>query len=444
MSTPSSTELACTVVAIITSPVPSKLTAPLTSPDNVIVLAVSNLSALSAKPVKSPVTSPVTAPCILATFSSLFIFQRSSVSLYVNVAAAPLTVRPAPFAALAVPAPLANTMLISSIVTVVVFSCVVVPWTVKSPAITTLPLPSTVKFPDPTSSEFGAKLPVNVRSLSVAFLLLSIAAVKLGPTNNEPDPVLILISPLAVISVPAIVVNAPVLVVAIPTAPSKLVLAVITVPSIVVAPIVVLSGTLAPIVVPSIAPPLISTVPNVAVPPFAVIVVPTVIPASVSIVVNSPVALVVAPIVPVTAPVNAPAKFVDAVITVPSIVVPAIVVLEAELLPITTPSILPVLIVTPLKATVPEVAVKFPLNIVLPFAVMLSNVPCDGVIEPITPSIVLAVTDLVVDPIIATPNESNTSPVKLPPNPVVAVTDVPSSVVNLPVVAPPTALPIAV
>ena len=127
MSTPSSTELACTVVAIITSLVPSKLTAPLTSPDNVIVLAVSSLSALSAKPVKSPVTSPVTAPCILATFSSLFMFQRSSVSLYVNVAAAPLTVRPAPFAALAVPAPLANTMLISSIVTVVVFSCVVVP-----------------------------------------------------------------------------------------------------------------------------------------------------------------------------------------------------------------------------------------------------------------------------------------------------------------------------
>ena len=218
-------------------------------------------------------------------------------------------------------------------------------------------MPSTVKFPDPTSSEFGAKLPVSVKSLSSAFLLLSIAAVKLGPINNEPEPVLILILPLAVISVPAIVVNAPVLVVEIPTAPSKLVLA---------------------------------------------------------------------------------------VITVPSIVVPAIVVLEAELLPITTPSILPVLIVTPLKATVPEVAVKFPLNIVLPFAVTLSNVPCAGVIEPITPSIVLAVTDLVVDPIIATPSESNTSPVKLPPKPVVAVTDVPSSVVNLPVVAPPTALPIAV
>ena len=127
-------------------------------------------------------------------------------------------------------------------------------------------MPSTVKFPEPTSNEFGAKLPVSVKSLSSAFLLLSIAAVKLGPINNEPDPVLILILLLAVISVPAIVVNAPVLVVEIPTAPSKLVLAVITVPSIVVAPIVVLSGTLAPIVVPSIAPPLISTVENVDVP----------------------------------------------------------------------------------------------------------------------------------------------------------------------------------
>ena len=86
-----------------------------------------------------PLTFPVTLPT-KSVAKSLFIVQRSLALTYVNVALAPSIVIPAPFAALAVAAPLANVKFKSSTLTTVLLIVVVVPSICKSPAITTLPV----------------------------------------------------------------------------------------------------------------------------------------------------------------------------------------------------------------------------------------------------------------------------------------------------------------
>ena len=88
-------------------------------------------------------------------------FQRSSALVYVSVAAAPLTVRPAPFAAAAVAALLARTILISLTTTVVELTVVVVPLTVKLPP--TVTSPDVVKLVNvPVEVMFGCAAVVTV------------------------------------------------------------------------------------------------------------------------------------------------------------------------------------------------------------------------------------------------------------------------------------------
>ena len=80
-----------------------------------------------------PVTFPVRFPCTLATTNSLLKFHLSFELVYVKVALAPSTVIPAPFAAAALPAPLAIVILRSSTSNWVLFIVVVVPFTVSVP-----------------------------------------------------------------------------------------------------------------------------------------------------------------------------------------------------------------------------------------------------------------------------------------------------------------------
>ena len=135
-----------------------------------------------------PVTSPVRSPYTLATFKSLFRFQRSSAFVYVNVALAPSTVNPAPFAAAALAAPFATVILISSTANSLVLSVVVVPLTVKSPLIITLPLAVTVA----AVISSVANCPLTVTLLNVTLSVV-------------PTACPILISPLAIVTpVPAL------------------------------------------------------------------------------------------------------------------------------------------------------------------------------------------------------------------------------------------------
>ena len=264
-----------------------------------------------------------------------------------------------------------------------VFTVVVEPPIVKSPAITALPTASTVKFPLPTLIVPGAKAPVKVKSFRTASLLLSITAVP-PPINNLPIPAEILISPDDVISVASTVVNAPVSCPDTPTLPSKLVDALITVPSIVVAPIVVLSATLAPIVVPSIAPPLISTLSSFAKPPSTVSVVPITAEPVVVRSVNPPVFFVPAPIVPVTAPVSGPTNAAPVIVPpsiepAPVLIVPATRSVNVPAAAVAPPMIVPLIVP-------PSIVVVAPVKFTAPVAVTSVNVAVVGALAPIIAS----------------------------------------------------------
>ena len=85
------------VIAVDTLAVPSTADrVAVASPVKLKLRAVAHFVAVEALPDSAPYTVP--------TFRSLFKFQRSSADVYVNVAFAPATVRPAPLAALAVAA----------------------------------------------------------------------------------------------------------------------------------------------------------------------------------------------------------------------------------------------------------------------------------------------------------------------------------------------------
>ena len=130
-------------------------------------------------PVTLPVTLPVKLPCTLATVSSLLKFQRSSALVYVSVALAPSTVIPAPFAAEALPAPLAIVILRSSTASWVLFIVVVVPLTVRLP-VTVKSLPIVTSLGKPictwlfvTAVSISLVVPAKV-SVSVPSVIVSV------------------------------------------------------------------------------------------------------------------------------------------------------------------------------------------------------------------------------------------------------------------------------
>ena len=93
---------------------------------------------MSALPVNAPVTLPVTLPVNapvkpFVDITALLKSQESVLDTYNIVAFAPSTVKPAPLAVAASDAPLATVMFKSAMSTVVEFTEVVVPLTVKSP-----------------------------------------------------------------------------------------------------------------------------------------------------------------------------------------------------------------------------------------------------------------------------------------------------------------------
>ena len=100
----------------------------------VVVVSMPSLVAMS-----TPSTVPDTA-MLPVTFMSLLKSHSSFVPSYVIVALAPSIVMPAPLAAAASAAPLANVIFLSSTVSTVLLIVVVVPSICKSPAITTLPV----------------------------------------------------------------------------------------------------------------------------------------------------------------------------------------------------------------------------------------------------------------------------------------------------------------